>query len=277
MSEFADKIKSWIKEYKFNYTIEDASTAINELFDRQITNDESSDINSIISCIELDTTTTLQSTRSLENKLQSLNEIPIDAPDIASVIIAPLYCKDFSEALKSSQTNTCVLIGSAMPSYIEVLVAEAGLSKMDGANELELYLPTHHYFDDRFDELFDSIAEIKNIATETTLKTRIKIEQFPSLNDLAKVAILALEAGSDGICLESNNYSSQLEIAAFVVADAIKKFDIKSNSISTFKINSATTKEEIRRICAIINYQREHTTYTPSQLRIGTTNLAFII
>lgn len=277
MSEFAEKIKSWIKEYRFSYTKEEANSVINELIDRQVSNELVFDKNSIINCIDLDTTTTLQSVKSLEQQLMMLNEIPIGAPDIASVVVAPAFCKDFGEALKSSQTKTCTVLGSPLPSYIEVLVAEAGLAKMDGTSEFEMHLSAHHYFDDQYDELFDSIAEIKNIAPEIILKTRINIDHFPSLNDLAKIAILALEAGANGISLISNTFNRDMEIATFVVADAMKKFDLKANSSSMLKVNGLSSLEEVKRVLDISNHQRELSASSASQFRIGTTSLSIIM
>lgn len=269
MSELSDKIKARLKEYQFNYQTEEISKHVAEILENDLAINDKPDLyNKLYSCLELETISSSQTISYLEKQLSNINKLPENAPDIAAIVCAPFYCRDFTEALNDASTATCALIGSSLPNFIEVTVAEAGLSQMDGAKEFELKFPIHHYFNDHYEEVFDTFSEVKNMAPNCLLKARISINQLASLNDLAKVCTLALESGADGISLYAENFDKDLEMALYVIADIIEKFDSKA-STSTILKTSAYTREEALVASSIAIKRRGKHTINNQQFRIG--------
>lgn len=277
MSELSDKIKERLKEYEFNYQTEEVSKKVEQILEAELAINDKPDLyNKLYSCIDLETTASSQTISSLEKQLSSLNKLPESAADIAAVVCAPFYCRDFTESLEEASTVTCTLIGSSLPTFIEVIVAEAGLSQMDGTKEFELKFPTHHYFNDHLEEIFDTFSEVKNMAPECLLKARIAINQFPSLNDLAKVCTLALESGADGISLYAEHFDKSVEIAIYIIADIIEKFDAKASTSTILKVAAETREEALVASSIAIKLRGKHT-INNKQFRIGITNLESIL
>ncbi len=105
-----------------------------------------------------------------------------------------------------------------------------------GANEVDIVLPLHHFLNGEYDLSSEEIREIKQVIGDAHLKVILETGALKTPELIAKASFLAMESGADFIKTSTGKIEpAATPEAAFVMCRCIKEYYNKTGKKVGFK------------------------------------------
>lgn len=193
----------------------------------------------LLSCIDL---TSLQNTDTeetitcLTEKINRFGENYPELPNIAGLCVYPVFVKNIKETL--TENVEIVSVAGGFPhsqTYIEVKIAETALAVLDGASEIDVTIPTGKLKEEKYEEIYEELQEIKLACRAAKLKVILESGSL-TYNEIQKAAIVAMEAGADFIKTSTGKQGTgATTAAAYIMCKTIHEYFEKTGRKVGFK------------------------------------------
>lgn len=192
--------------------------------------DKAAALRKVISLIDLTSLNgddTSQKVASLCEKALNVKDDKANIPQVGAVCVYPNFAGQVSEALKGSGINTAV-VATGFPSgqtFREVKLLEVQKAVEAGAREIDMVLSRGLFLEEKYQEVFDEIRQVKQACQSAHLKVILETGELRDLTQVYKASLIAMEAGADFIKTSTGKINPAATESAFLVmTDAIKKF-----------------------------------------------------
>lgn len=187
----------------------------------------------ILSCIDLtslnsdDTFAKITSLVDLVNGFDDEFEI---MPHPAAICVYPSFISTVKDNLQEDLDIATVVGFPHSNTFIEVKIAEVGMSVMEGATEIDVVMPLSQFCSQNYDEVYDELVEIKSACQGAKLKVILETGLLDDPVLIKKASIIAMAAGADFIKTSTGKVSKGATYeAVYVMANAIKEFNELNN------------------------------------------------
>jgi deoxyribose-phosphate aldolase len=202
------------------------------------------------SCIDLTTLNSTDNSKTAVAIAQKVSLFPEQYPGYGNVAAICVYPKLVSTVKTNLMPKEVKLasVSAGFPSsmtFTEIKVAETIFTVQHGANEIDIVISIGDFLEGNFEEVRREISEIKKACGDAHLKVILETGALPSLSDVWKASLLAMEAGADFIKTSTGKISpAATPEASWVMCEAIKFFYEKSGKKIGFKAAGGISETE---------------------------------
>jgi deoxyribose-phosphate aldolase len=181
-------------------------------------------------CIDitsLSTTDTKESIWALVNHVNDFEGSHPDIPNVAAICTYPVFTETVKQALTAQNVRIAAVAGGfpSSQTFEEVKIAEAALSVMHGADEIDTVLNVGLLLEENYQELAESIQEIKASAHEATLKVILETGAMKSVNNIERATIISIYSGADFIKTSTGKEDEgATPEAVYIICQLIKQY-----------------------------------------------------
>ncbi|MBR2261162.1 MAG: deoxyribose-phosphate aldolase [Paludibacteraceae bacterium] len=194
----------------------------------------------ILSCIDLtslnsdDTISKITSLVDLVNGFDDEFEI---LPHPAAICVYPSYISTVKDNLQEDVEIATVVGFPHSNTFLEVKIAEVGMSIMEGATEIDVVMPLGLFCSRCYSEVYDELSEIKLACQGAKLKVILETGVLEDPVLIKKASIIAMAAGADFIKTSTGKSSKGATFeAVYVMAQTIKEFNELNNQKVGLKV-----------------------------------------
>lgn len=194
----------------------------------------------ILSCIDLtslnsdDTISKITSLVDLVNGFDDEFEI---LPHPAAICVYPSYISTVKDNLQEDVEIATVVGFPHSNTFLEVKIAEVGMSIMEGATEIDVVMPLGLFCSRYYSEVYDELSEIKSACQGAKLKVILETGVLEDPVLIKKASIIAMAAGADFIKTSTGKSSKGATFeAVYVMAQTIKEFNELNNQKVGLKV-----------------------------------------
>lgn len=194
----------------------------------------------ILSCIDLtslnsdDTISKITSLVDLVNGFDDEFEI---LPHPAAICVYPSYISTVKDNLQEDVEIATVVGFPHSNTFLEVKIAEVGMSIMEGATEIDVVMPLGLFCSRCYSEVYDELSEIKLACQGAKLKVILETGVLDDPVLIKKASIIAMAAGADFIKTSTGKSSKGATFeAVYVMAQTIKEFNELNNQKVGLKV-----------------------------------------
>ena len=217
-------------EFNINTVKEDIKTILK----KEIVNYNVESLKTIFSLIDL---TTLKPTdnaaviKDMCDKVNRLSQAHHNMPQVAAICVYPTMVEEVKSRLKINYINIASVAAGfpAAQTFVSVKIAETELAIAKGADEIDIVISLGKFLEGDFDFVGNEIRIIKQSMNDKHLKVILESGLMPSLNDVYKASVIAINSGADFIKTSTGkeNPPATLE-AIYVMCKAIKEHYTKT-------------------------------------------------
>ncbi|BAG83818.1 MAG: deoxyribose-phosphate aldolase [Candidatus Azobacteroides pseudotrichonymphae] len=234
----------------------------------------------LYSCIDVTSLNTGDSDENIWAMVEKVNEfdnIYSDMNNVSSICVYPNFVKTVKEMLRTNVKITSVAGGfPSSQTFMEIKIAEISLAIADGADELDVVMNCSKFFERNFQEVYEEIAEIKNVCGDTRLKIILETGLLKEFSDIRKAAILSMCAGADFIKTSTGKiYAGAKPESVYVMCEAIKEYYEQYHKKVGLKVSGGicTTQEAVK-YYTLVKEILGMEYLTPEYFRIGSSSLS---
>ena len=194
----------------------------------------------ILSCIDLtslnsdDTISKITSLVDLVNGFDDEFEI---LPHPAAICVYPSYISTVKDNLQEDVEIATVVGFPHSNTFLEVKIAEVGMSIMEGATEIDVVMPLGLFCSRCYSEVYDELSEMKSACQGAKLKVILETGVLEDPVLIKKASIIAMAAGADFIKTSTGKSSKGATFeAVYVMAQTIKEFNELNNQKVGLKV-----------------------------------------
>ncbi|HRZ95995.1 MAG TPA: deoxyribose-phosphate aldolase, partial [Paludibacter sp.] len=137
---------------------------------------------------------------AMVNKVNNFKSAFPHLPNVGAICVYPALVPVVKEHLKEPIGIAAVSAGfPASQTFIEIKVAETAMSVMEGATEIDVVISIGKFLENKFEEVFEELTEIKAACREAHLKVILETGALQTGSKIKKASILAMSAGADFI------------------------------------------------------------------------------
>ncbi|MDR1202869.1 MAG: deoxyribose-phosphate aldolase [Tannerellaceae bacterium] len=232
-------------------------------------------------CIDitsLSTTDTKESIWKLVNSVNDFEGLHPNIPNVAAICTYPIFTETVRQALTAQNVRVAAVAGGfpSSQTFEEVKIAEAALSVMHGADEIDTVLNIGLLLEEYYPELAESIQEIKASAHEATLKVILETGAIKSVNNIQKATIISIYSGADFIKTSTGKeYEGATPEAVYTICQVIKQYYELTGQQIGIKISGGVRKaEDAVRYYTIVRSILGEKWLDKTYFRIGASSLA---
>ncbi len=174
---------------------------------------------------------------AMVNKVNNFKSAFPHLPNVGAICVYPVLVPVVKEHLKEPIGIAAVSAGfPASQTFIEIKVAETAMSVMEGATEIDVVISIGKFLENKFEEVFEELTEIKAACREAHLKVILETGALQTGSKIKKASILAMSAGADFIKTSTGKIpvAATLE-ATYVMCKAIKEWNEKTGVKVAYK------------------------------------------
>ncbi|MBQ6776956.1 MAG: deoxyribose-phosphate aldolase [Paludibacteraceae bacterium] len=167
--------------------------------------------------------------------------------NVAAMCVYPALAETARKNLPAGINVACVSGGfPASQTFLEVKVAETALAIHAGADEIDIVISIGKFLEERYQEVFDEISELKAVCGERHLKVILETGALGSAQNIWKASILAMAAGADFIKTSTGKIKvNATPEATYIMCSAIKAWQEKTGQKVGYKpAGGVSTTEE---------------------------------
>ncbi len=215
---------------------------------------------------------------ALATKVRNFKRSYPEMPDVAAVCVWPNYAAPVSEILKGTGVKTAV-VSAAFPSaqtFREVKIIETTMAVEKGADEVDIVMPVGVFAEKKYEQVADSIRELRDAANNATLKVIIESGLLATPESIYTASMIAMDAGADFIKTSTGKASvSATPEAAWVMCMAIDAFYRETGiRVGIKPAGGIVTVEDARVYYNIVGELLGAEWLTPEFFRLGASRLA---
>ena len=275
-----DRFEELFSKYDFsNLDFESVSNKAHQLvkdgFERN--NDKAiySKLLSFIDITSLNFGDSYDSIISFVNKINAFDDHFEILPHPAAICVFPAFVPIVKDNLQEN-LDIASVIGFPYPhTFTEVKIAEAAMSVMEGASEIDYVLPSSSFLAGNYDDVYMELTEVKSACQNAKLKVILETGLLNSPEMIKKASILSMAAGADFIKTSTGKYSINATLeAVYVMATAIKEFNqLNSSKVGLKVAGGVSTTSDAVSYYSMVNAVLGEEWLTPDYFRIGASKL----
>lgn len=195
----------------------------------------------IFNCIDLTSLNSTDSSFSITEMVEKVNQFEKLYPDINSVAalcVFPAFAPVLASALKVKGIKKAVVSAGfpASQTFTDIKTAETKKAIAFGANEVDIVISIGEFLEGNYEFVAEEIITIKEAMGNLHLKVIIESGALESNDNIWVASILSMESGADFIKTSTGKMSvGATPEAAFVMCHAIKAFHAKTGRKIGFK------------------------------------------
>ncbi len=255
MEGLEEKYPFSITEQKIQVEIENAKNeALTLLENKEV-------LKLLFNCIDLTSLNTEDSTETIREFVEKVNELPelfTFIPQVAAMCVYPVFAPVLKSALKDNSIKRAV-VSAGFPSsqtFSDVKKLETQRAIDFGANEIDIVMSVGEFLEGNYEFVGEEIKIIKTIMGDIHLKVILESGTLPNLEDVWVASMIAMENGADFIKTSTGKQQPAATLeAAYVMLQAIKKFDDENKVKIGFKPAGgiSTTEDALAYYCLVKN------------------------
>ncbi|MCL2727629.1 MAG: deoxyribose-phosphate aldolase [Bacteroidales bacterium] len=241
-------------------------------------------MNQIIECFSFIDLTSLNATdtdATIEAMVKKVNEIPQrfpHLPNVAAICVFPSFAGLVRKALTAPHVRIAVT-GAGFPApqtFLKIKIEECRMAVEEGADEVDIVLPIHHFLSGNYALVTDEIGAIKEAIGGAHLKVILESGLLSTPQLIASAGQMAMEAGADFIKTSTGKVSPAATIeAAEVMCSQIKAYYQKTGKRIGFKpAGGIVAVEDALAYHAVVQQTLGAEWLKPELFRIGASRLA---
>lgn len=227
--------------YPFQLTDEQVKEAVKDLTDKHFAENNTREV--WMQCLNLiDLTTlngedTVQKVERMAECVTRFNEHFPALKNVAAMCVYPALAETARKNLPDGIAVACVSGGfPASQTFLEVKVAETALAIHSGATEIDIVLSVGKFLEERYQEVFDEISELKSVCGDKHLKVILETGALRTAQNIWRASILAMAAGADFIKTSTGKIDvNATPEAAYIMCTAIRQWQEKTGAKVGFK------------------------------------------
>ena len=227
--------------YPFQMTDEQVKEAVNDLTGKHFAENNNREV--WIQCLnQIDLTTlngedTVQKVERMAAQVTHFNEHFPALKNVAAMCVYPALAETARKNLPDNIGVACVSGGfPASQTFLEVKVAETALAIHSGATEIDIVLSVGKFLEERYQECFDEISELKSVCGDKHLKVILETGALRTAQNIWRASILAMAAGADFIKTSTGKIAvNATPEAAYIMCTAIRQWQEKNGDKVGFK------------------------------------------
>ena len=192
----------------------------------------------LIDLTSLNATDTEAKIISIIEKVNSFPAAYPHYPQVAAMCLYPNFASVAKEYLQDRRVKIAV-VAAHFPSaqgLLRIKREECQRAAADGAQELDVVLPLHHFLAGDYYACSHEISVMKRAAGDAQLKVILETGAIKEPELIHKAAMISMEAGADFIKTSTGKMEpAATPEAACIICEAIKKFYRLSNKMVGFK------------------------------------------
>lgn len=275
MEGLMDKYPFSIKEDEIVKGIEQAKNDAKALLeDKEV-------LKLLFNCIDLTSLYTEDSTDSIREFVEKVNDLPEHfdfVPQVAAMCVYPAFASVLKSGLKDQSIGRAV-VSAGFPSsqtYLDVKKLETQRAVDFGANEIDIVMSVGEFLEGNYEFVGEEIKAIKGVMGDAHLKVILESGTLPKPQDVWIASVISMDNGADFIKTSTGKQQPAATFdAAYVMLSAIKKFNEENKVKIGFKPAGgiSTAEDALIYYCLVKNILGEE--WLNNKLfRIGASRLA---
>ena len=246
-----DKFQELFAQYPFAQNDDQVKAATADILANHY--DENNNREVWMQCLNQIDLTTLNgedTVAKVEKMAYQVSHFETDFPgvkNVAAMCVYPALAETARKNLPAGINVACVSGGfPASQTFLEVKVAETALAIHAGADEIDIVISIGKFLEERYQEVFDEISELKAVCGERHLKVILETGALGSAQNIWKASILAMAAGADFIKTSTGKIKvNATPEATYIMCSAIKAWNEKTGQKVGYKpAGGVSTTEE---------------------------------
>lgn len=205
----------------------------------------------LIDLTSLNCTDTESEIATLTEKVNNFKNVFPHLSNVAAICVYPALVPVVKKHLNDQKVKIASVAGGfpASQTFLEVKIAEASMAVQAGANEIDMVISVGKFLEEKYEEVYDELSEIKATCRDAHLKVILETGALPNCTNIKKAALLAMASGADFVKTSTGKIqvSATLE-ATYTICHAIKEWYGKTGSKIGYKPAGgiSTTEEAVK-------------------------------
>ncbi len=232
----------------------------------------------ILSCIDLTSLNSDDSEEKISNMVELVNKFDDEfeiLPHPAAICVYPSFVSTVKDSLEEDMDIATVVGFPHSNTFVEVKIAETGMSVMYGASEIDVVMPLSLFLSQNYSDVYDELSEIKTSCQEAKMKVILETGLLKDPVLIKKASLIAMVAGADFIKTSTgkNSVGATFE-AAYVMAKTIKEYNELNNKKIGLKVAGGVSDVETAvSYYSIVDAVLGEDWLKPELFRVGTSRL----
>lgn len=278
----ADKYHEAVAKSKVTTNDNDVKAAVEKIISDEMPGAKNKNtLKLLFSCIDLTTLKVTDSQVSVAKFTQRVNDFENDhgdLPSVAAICVYPNFAQVVRTVLEVSNVEIAAVAGGfpSSQTFPEVKVAETALAIDGGADEIDTVINLGDFFDDDWEEVCDTIEEIRHSCRDHKLKVILETGALKTAENIRAASILAMYSGADFIKTSTGKeYPGASLEAAYIMTKCIKEYYEATGTMVGFKAaGGITTADEALSYYCIVKSVLGEKWLNNEYFRIGASRLA---
>lgn len=195
----------------------------------------------LFNCIDLTSLNTEDSTESIREFVEKVNELPEHfsfMPQVAAMCVYPVFAPVLKSAIRDKKINRAVVAGGfpSSQTFSDVKKLETQRAIDFGANEIDIVMSVGEFLEGNYEFVGEEIKMIKSVMGDVHLKVILESGTLSTPQDVWTASMIAMENGADFIKTSTGKQQPAATFeAAYTMLKAIKTFDAKNSIKIGFK------------------------------------------
>lgn len=198
-------------------------------------------LQTMFNSIDLTTLSHTDSSKSVAAFVNKVNLFAQEYPDLKNVGGICVYSV-FAPVLRATLNVEGVhraVVAACFPSsqaFTDIKVAEVSRAVQAGATEVDVVISVGEFLDGEYQMVYEELSAIRDACAGARLKVILETGAIPSLEQIWKASVIAMEAGADFIKTSTGkNCGGATPEAAVIMCNAIKAYHARTGRKVGFK------------------------------------------
>ena len=230
-----------------------------------------------IDITSLNATDTPSKIRELTEKVNNFSDNFPDIPNVSAICVYPSLASIVRQTLTIDNVKIAAVAGGfpTAQTFIDVKIADCMLSKLHGADELDVVISLNHFLDGDYENVFNEIDRMNRSIDDAYLKVILETGAIKDYNKIRLASLLAMEAGAKIIKTSTGKFEPAATPDAFLVmAKAVKDYHKATRRVVGLKAaGGIVTTDDALLYYSIIKNTLGEAWLSPEYFRIGASRL----
>ncbi|MBE0653480.1 MAG: deoxyribose-phosphate aldolase, partial [Bacteroidales bacterium] len=233
---------------------------------------------SLIDLTSLDVADTEKKILGMVNKVNQLPDRFDGIPNVAAICVYPVFIPLLADNLVAKGVKKATVAASfpSSQTFNSIKYREVEEVIRAGADEVDIVLPVGKFLEEKYEEVFEEIRQIKEITGDKHLKVILETSLLSEPEKIRYASFLALEAGADFIKTSTGkNGPGASPEAVYIMCEAIREFYQATKKVAGIKpAGGISDPATAIQYYLIVNEVLGNEWTNPSRFRIGASKLA---
>lgn len=274
MDDFFDQYDFDVNDAEVEYEVDLIKSKLDDL--RSI-----DALKTCFSCIDLtslNTSDTLQTGKTIAEKVNRFQKEFPYMPNVAAICVYPSLVNEVSHNLKAKDVKIATVTGGFPHSqtFLDIKLSESQMAVEVGADEVDIVMPVGRFLEEDYETVYNEIAQIKDVIGDARLKVILETGVHPTYSSIRLAALIAMEAGADFVKTSTGKMNvGATPHAVYVMAQAVKDFyDRTERMVGIKPAGGVVTTNDALAYYGIIKNVLGEDWLTNEYFRIGASRLA---